>query len=259
MPGLEDFRFWWSYVPIAMSNHPERPLLDYWGDDCGELRFLWRFLKPGMTLLDVGAHHGVFSLLSARKLAGAGKVIAFEPSPRERKRFELHARLNGIHGICLEPYAVSAAGNTLKFYTVSSGFTTMNSLKKPPVETPVREELVEAVSLDEYLGAQGITRVDVVKMDVEGGELEAFQGSQRMLSEFRPLIICEVLDWVTQPWGYAASRIVRHLREQRYCWFGFRDDGAIFPHAEQREYPETRNYLAVPEEKLSLVQEGQRA
>ena len=40
MPPGKDFRFWWSYFPSSMSNHPKRSLVDYWGDDQGELRFL---------------------------------------------------------------------------------------------------------------------------------------------------------------------------------------------------------------------------
>src|ERR1700690_3440820 len=64
-PG-EDVRFWWSCVP--MEDHPDRCLLEYWGDDRGELRFLWQFLGPGMVFFDVGAYRGIFSILAAKKL-----------------------------------------------------------------------------------------------------------------------------------------------------------------------------------------------
>jgi FkbM family methyltransferase len=250
-PG-EHFRFWWSYLPMA--DHSDRTLWEYWGDDRGELRFLWQFLRPGMAFFDIGAYHGIFSLLAAKRLSLQGQVVAFEPSQRECRRFELHMRWNGLSGVRLEPCAVSSTSGTFEFFAVASGFTSMNSLKPPPISHPIREIKVRAVSLDAYLTGRGVTRIDLMKIDVEGGELEAFRGAVGMLSAIRPILICEVLDWVTRPWGYPAREIVSYLRERGYYWFDFRDDGTIYPHAQRDEYPEIRNYLAVPREKLALVE-----
>jgi len=74
----------------------------------------------------------------------------------------------------------------------------------------------------------------------------------------RPIIICEVLDWVTRPWGYPAFEIINCLREEDYVWFDFHDDGTISPHEIRNEYPEIRNYLAIPREKLPLVSRWRR-
>src|SRR2546430_10448781 len=51
----ERVKFWWSYFPANFSA--DRGLFDYWGDDVGELRFLWKYLEPGMTFVDIGAFH----------------------------------------------------------------------------------------------------------------------------------------------------------------------------------------------------------
>ncbi len=248
-------RFWWSYVPMA--HHTDRTLWEYWGDDRGELRFVWQFLERGMGFFDIGAHHGFYSLVAASKIA-AQQVTAFEPSSRERRRFKFHMLLNGIHGVQLEPYAVSSASGTRKFFTVASGFTTMNGLRPPEITDPIHEAVVEAVSLDEYLKERQIRKIDLLKIDIEGGELEAFRGASQTLVTIRPLIICEVLDSVTRPWGYPAREIVSYLRQRDYCWFDFWDEGTISPHIDRDEYPEVRNYLAVPREKLPLVDRWQR-
>ena len=247
----EELRFWWSYIP--MDFHSDRALFEYWGDDRGALRFLWEFLEPGMVFFDVGAYHGIFSVLAGMKLASRGQVVAFEPSPRERRRFELHLRINGLSGVRLEPYAVSGRRDKLTFFTVAPELGTMNSLKPPAVQVPVRETVVQAVSLDEYLLARQIERIDLMKIDVEGGELEAFRGARRLLESIRPIVICEVLDWVTRPWGYPARDIVNHLRHYEYDWFDSQDDGTLSPHAQREEYPEPRNYVGVPREKLPLI------
>jgi FkbM family methyltransferase len=248
---------WWSLLPTA--DHPNRTLLEYAGDDCSELRFLWEFLKPGMTFFDVGAHHGVYSLLAARKLCSGDTVIAFEPSPRERRRFQLHLQMNEVTHVRLEPYAVSARSGAFDFFTVTSGFTTMSSLQRPAIDHPIRKISIEAVSLDDYLNQRRIPSIDLMKIDVEGGELQAFAGATRLLQLLRPIIICEVLDWVTQPWGYAAREIVSCLQRHAYVWFDFAEDGKIALHEPRHEYPETRNYLAVPREKLALVEAWRRA
>jgi len=60
-----------------------------------EYRFVERFVKQSMTVLDIGAHNGFYTLLAAKKVGPAGKVIAFEPSPRERARLRIHG--GGIH------------------------------------------------------------------------------------------------------------------------------------------------------------------
>src|SRR5277367_1587873 len=86
----DQLHFWWSYFPTTFTA--ERSAFEYWGDDVGDLRFLWKFLQPGMTFLDVGAHHGLYSIMAAKKLGRDGRVIAFEPSPRERQRTQLHLR-----------------------------------------------------------------------------------------------------------------------------------------------------------------------
>jgi FkbM family methyltransferase len=217
------------------------------------LRFVWEFLEPAMGFFDVGAFHGIYSILAGMKLSCRGQVVAFEPSVRERRRFDLHVRMNGLGGIRLEPFAVSSRTDKLAFFAVAGSFDMMNSLKPPDVGTPVQETVVEAVSLDDYLATRQIERIDLMKIDVEGGELEAFRGARKLLESFRPILICEVLDGVTRPWGYAAREIVDHLRRHDYEWFDFREDGSVFPHIRRSEYPDPRNYLAVPREKLPLI------
>jgi FkbM family methyltransferase len=253
IPPAEKISFWWSYV--APSNHPERQLLDYWGDDVGELRFLWRILKPGMVFIDIGAYHGLYTIVAAKKLGKQGQLLAFEPSQRERRRLRFHLRLNRISTVRLEPYGVGSRSEKVGLFTVISGFTSMNSLRRPAIQAPVKEVLVEIVQLDEYLKQKAIRQIDVIKIDTEGGELEVLSGLQRSLTYRRPLIICEVLDWVTQPWGYRAREIVSCLKQCDYHWFEFRPDGTIFCHEQKDNYPDLRNYLAVPKEKLPTVQD----
>ena len=250
----EHVRFWWSYFPAVFSA--DRGLFDYWGDDIGDLRFLWKYLQPGMTFVDVGAFHGIYSVIAARRLGDRSRVVAFEPSPRDRRRLQLHLRYNGIKSVIVEPYAVAAEGGEAALNVVVEGYQTMNSLRSPALDHPVQQVMVQTIALDEYLHRNQIDKVDLLKVDAEGAEIQIFNGAKTLLSRLRPTVICEVLDKVTKPWGYHAREIVERLRAYEYGWFEILPDGSLLPHHPRKEYPEeVRNFLAVPLEKQKNLQQ----
>jgi FkbM family methyltransferase len=250
----EHVHFWWSYFPASFN--PDRSAFEYWGDDIGDLRFLWKYLKRGMTFLDIGAHHGIYSVVAAKKFGSSVRVVAFEPSPRERRRMQLHLRYNGIKSVTLEPYALAAEDGVATLAVTVDGFSTMNSLRPPPIDQATQRVMVDTTSLDAYFRRKQIDGVDLVKIDTEGGELETFRGAARLLSHHRPLIICEVLDLVTRTWGYAAVEIMGLLQKYDYEWFDILPDGSVLPHRFREEYPEVRNYLAVPREKRDRLEKS---
>jgi FkbM family methyltransferase len=242
--------FWWSYVVPYFD--PGRRFFDYWGHDLCDLRFLWRSLQPGMVFLDIGAHHGIYSIVAAKRLGTDGTVVAFEPSLREFRRLRLHLRLNRMHWVRSEPVAIGAAASTRRFFQVLEGDSTRGGLQPPATRDKVAETSVETVCLDDYVSRFPLKRVDIVKLDVEGGELEVLQGASNILTTFRPVFICEVLDAATHAWGYEAREIILKFQCFGYSWFEFRSDGSIFPHEIEGQYPDVRNYLAVPSERCPL-------
>ena len=111
---------------------------------------------------------------------------------------------------------------------------------------------VQSVGLDQYMAENGIQRVDVMKLDVEGGELEVLRGAAGMLEKLRPILICEVLDQTTLVWGYPAREIILLLASAGYLWFECAPDGTLDPHEIREAYPSVKNYVAVPREKWPL-------
>jgi FkbM family methyltransferase len=243
----EHIQFWWSQVLPYFDE--KRGLFDYWGQDVGDLRFLWRILKPGMVFMDIGAYHGIYSVVAGKKLQGNGTVVAFEPSPREYRRLRMHLRWNGISYARAESLALGATVARTKFFQVASGDTTRNGLRPPDSDDSVTEISVDTVSLDQYVASHALERVDVIKLDVEGGEIEVLRGAGAVLAKFRPVLICEVLDATTHTWGYEAREIIAALREQGYDWFDLNEDGSLAPHEMRSEYTRVKNYLAIPHEK----------
>jgi FkbM family methyltransferase len=250
MSETEEVAFWWSYVVPFFDA--DRRFFDYWGHDLADVRYLWRVLRPGMVFFDIGAHHGLYSLVAAKRLGTDSTVVAFEPSPNEFRRLRLHLRLNGMRSVRVEPIALGATSSKQKFFQVISGDNTRGGLRPPASSDRVLETSVETACLDDYLGRLALDRVDLVKLDVEGAELEVLEGASMVLAKFRPIFICEVLDATTQVWGYNAREIVLMFQRFDFQLFEAQLDGSIVPHEVKDHYPEIRNYLAVPKERCGL-------
>ncbi len=251
MDSGRDAWFLWHRFPSEIASTSK--LFEYVSSDNPELRFLCRYLKPGMTFLDIGAHHGLFSILAAKKVGPSGRVISFEPSSRDRARLLVNKALNRARRIHVEPLAIAAESGWSSFFVVLSGFTTMNSLRPPAVDSPVSEVRVESVRLDDYLSKTKVSEVHLIKIDAEGAEPDIFLGADRTIQDLRPVIMCEVLDSVARPWGRVGLESIEYLARRDYRWFEFSEQGYLRPHITRDEYPEVRNYLAVPEEKLACL------
>jgi FkbM family methyltransferase len=179
-------------------------------------------------------------------------VVSFEPSVREYRRLRLHLRLNRLRSVRAEPLAAGSAAGTQRFFQITSGDNTRGGFRPPASDDRVSEISVETVRLDDYVSQLPLTRVDIVKLDVEGGEREVLGGASLVLTKFRPIFICEVLDATTQAWGYDAREIILMLQRFGFNWFEIRLDGSIVPHEIKDHYPEIRNYVAVPKEKCTI-------
>ena len=217
-----------------------------------ESRFVEQFLKPGMVVLDIGAHHGYYSLLASQKVGPIGKVVAFEPSLRERRNLLEHLRLNASTNVQVEETALGETDGSAELFVVKGRETGCNSLRPPDVRQPTKAIEVRVARLDDFARQHNLERVDFVKMDVEGAELSVLKGATEFLERRpRPVIFCEVQDLRTRPWGHAAREIVDFLRQRGFFWYVPSDDGAMRPlTSDQIEFD--GNFVAVPEEKLGL-------
>jgi FkbM family methyltransferase len=220
-----------------------------------ELCFVEKFLTPGMCVLDVGAHHGLYALLASKCVGNSGKVIAFEPSPRERRLLTRNLRLNFASNTHIEPLALGIEPSKAKLYLVQGAEDGCNSLRPPAVSGSTETVTVDVNSLDRYLEKAGIGKVDFIKLDVEGAEREVLLGAQGLLagsSPSRPVILVEVQDLRTEPWGYPAREILQILDRAGYDWFRMLDDGGLAP-IEINNQRYDANLVAIPRDRLADV------
>ncbi len=217
------FGAWW----IARRDNISEAILSG-SFETSEYHFARRFLRAGMTVLDVGAHHGFYSLLASSLVGRSGKVFSFEPSPRERKALTRHLRINMRSNVFVQAFAVGSANERANLYQVNQSFSGCNSLRAPAVEASSTAIPVQVRRLDDWILENAVDRVDFMKIDVEGGELLALQGAVRLLERKpRPVILAEIEDKRTQPWGYSAGEIVAFLEGRGYCWYSLGPQGDL--------------------------------
>lgn len=155
-------------------------------------RAIRTFAAPGMTAYDVGANLGYTALLLARAVGPEGRVMAFEPEPRNLRRLALNLALNP-EGRRVTVLAAAVGARTGRAHLQIH----RSPSKARLVGASGRRESFEAdlsvplVALDQ-LRARGARAPQLVKIDVEGAEAMVLTGMQRMLDRDRPLLLIEL-------------------------------------------------------------------
>jgi FkbM family methyltransferase len=144
-------------------------------------------LRPGCVFVDVGANKGDFSLLAARLMGDSGKVIAVEPEATNADWIERSVARNGYR--CIEVVRVALAdhaGDATLHLGEKSGW---HSLVATDGVATTGAVTVPTETLDAMLAARGVTRVDVIKIDVEGAEARVFDGAHATFSGTHPMTV----------------------------------------------------------------------
>jgi len=151
-----------------------------------------RFVRPGSTAVDGGAHIGYFTLLFAQLAGPAGRVVSFECDPRAATRLREHAALADARRVTIHEAALhDGSVDTLMLNLPDQlGWSTVRADHWVPADARVA---VEATSLDAALDRDGVAAADVsfMKLDVEGAELEALRGAAATLAGSRAAVLVE--------------------------------------------------------------------
>lgn len=153
---------------------------DFWVGtyETAKAELLARYVKPGGTVYDVGANVGFYSLLVSRLVGPTGRVVAFEPSPRNLSFLYHHLRVNRTANIEVREIAVSDCEGLTRFC--------VDGDPKRSKISDVGGITVRTTTLDCLLGELPIP--DLIEMDIEGAEYSALRGAERLLRKSFPVI-----------------------------------------------------------------------
>jgi FkbM family methyltransferase len=177
------------------------------------LRPLLQALEPGMTLFDIGAHYGMYTLYGAQGVGPCGVVHSFEPGPHQWRLLSENVRLNGLDDrVRLNRLALSDGEAPLGYREDRTG-----NLGASHVSRAAMGVTVPAISLDAYCDGAEIDRIDVMKIDVEGYELPVLEGARGLMGRSSPAtILYECEDAMCRRFGYRASEMHAFLLAHGY-------------------------------------------
>lgn len=199
-----------AFLPAVIAAVPKR---------VAEEAFLSGLELDGRTVFDVGGDQGIYTLFFARRVAERGRVVTFEPNPESHRRIVANVELNGFRNVDVRCVALGAEKGTLTL-VFPAGEPARGSADAS-IQAQILESKnarmieVEVDSLDALI-ASGLPEPDLVKIDVEGLEMDVLRGMRRTLAVQRPNLFIEVHGADAHGKDENARQIVSLLVDARY-------------------------------------------
>ncbi len=211
-------------------------------------QFILSRLGPRFAMLDVGAHHGIHTLVTAYELRDrllGGAIHAFEPDPRNRALLEENVRLNSLEALVkIHAEAVSDAIGTAELLLAgeeSSGSTLReNEAFAVSKRWTMGTQAVPMTTLDALLPS--LPPVSLLKIDVQGSEARVLAGAEKLLARDRPVVVVEAV-----PGWPGTPKVERHLAARGYRVLGLDRSGRPVPRGSRSAFV-SWDWVALPQE-----------
>ncbi|WP_304518167.1 FkbM family methyltransferase, partial [Cecembia rubra] len=176
-------------------------------------------LKKGNTFIDIGANQGEYALWAARKTTASGKVLAFEPMDEIFSQLKVNISLNPSYKNTIEAIQLGLSDNPgeINLYGKEGSNEGVNTIFPSPEHTFLIQK-IELDTLDNQLEKLQPSWVDLIKIDVEGAELQVLKGATKSISKFKPSLIIEINKEACQSAGYEADEILEFLKGYGYAF-----------------------------------------
>ncbi|WP_194973140.1 FkbM family methyltransferase [Aquiflexum lacus] len=199
----------------------------YWrgAHDWAPIFVLEKILRNGHTIVDVGANQGEYSLWAIKHAGNTGKVIAFEPMDGLYDQLTFNFSLNPKYQKAFYPVKIglSYAAGKLNLYGKEGDNEGVNTMFPTETHTVMIQEII-LDTLDNQLSLLNCNQVDLIKIDVEGAELQVLKGALDTLRKHKPYLMIEINREACLAGGYEPEEIFELLRPMGYTFekIGFR-------------------------------------
>ena len=184
----------------------------------GTTRLFYELCEEGMTVIDIGANIGYFTLIAAKLVGLSGKVFAFEPDPNNFALLKKNVELNGYNNVFPVQKAISdKVGNTKLFL---DPLRERSSILYPCGKETI---VVDTTTLDEFLANKECT-VDVIKMDIDGVETLALRGGEKTIKENNVKLIMEFEPKIMQSVGFSPRAFLNNLKQYGFEIYFIKDE-----------------------------------
>ncbi|MEO8562806.1 MAG: FkbM family methyltransferase [bacterium] len=203
-----------AFLPAAITAVPKR---------VEEERFLFNLALDGQTVFDVGGDQGIYTLFFASRVGERGRVVTFEPNPESCQRIVANVELNRFRNVDVRQLGLGAEKSKLTFVFPAGdparGSADARIQAQILREKDARTIDIEVDSLDSQIAASGLPQPDLVKIDVEGLEMDVLRGMKEVLGTGRPNLFIEVHGADTQSKEDNARQVVSLLLDAGYSVF----------------------------------------
>ena len=229
------------------GNETSRAIFVTGNYEPNEFFLLSEVIRPGMIFVDAGANMGLYTLFAARKVGENGTVLAIEPSTRECTRLLKNVEINSLSNVRLVRDAVSDSCSDVDLLIAQDEWSGHNTLGAFAYDTPLAvRETVRSDRLDDIVLQEGLSHVDIIKLDIEGAEFRALKGAAETLERFQPLLLLELADRALCHQGSSSSQIWDFCRQKGYRIFSFDQTTGLPVPAQKKPYYDSENIVAVP-------------
>lgn len=254
--NIDEFNIKIYLSPVDFSVSRQIFLKDYEFETTSAIK---KILKKGDVVFDIGANIGYYTLIFAKLVGKTGAVHSFEPSIREFASLCENIKLNKYNNIFLNQVAVTNYDGFMKMAIFEdSTFGAYNTIGKPThqiVESQVyKEEIIKSLSLDTYCKIYGSLTPQLIKVDIEGAELQLINGGTKLLSSPKsPILVIEICEKTLKGTRSSPQAVVEKLRYFGYDLFSIKRNGHLIYY----EDGISLNLIAIkPEKLLELKQNG---
>ncbi len=183
---------------------------------------LFSLCGKDFSVLDIGANIG-WTALNLARISTNGTVIGFEPDPYNFDRCSANVKMNAINNVTIYPVGLGDKNGQIGL-EVRTAFNRGGNRIAP--DGAVGVQSVELVRLDDFDPVTKLTKIDLVKIDVEGYELQVLRGGHQVLKRHKPLLFIEVDDRNLRDQGDSARELISYIFELGYAEIIKADDGS---------------------------------
>lgn len=201
----------------VLKDHVQQKIFFFGAYEPIELNTLLGLVKPGQVIIDAGANVGAYSLPIAKHLDGQAEVHAFEPVPENYYLLSNNYKLSGSpKNLFLNNVALWNKIENLEFNLSEHHKDNAGSFTAGKVSNTVKKLTCKAITLDSYALDKNLTRIDIIKMDIEGAEKFAIEGAMEVIKKFRPIIFIEINKTACQLMGYSTNELISPFLQINY-------------------------------------------
>ncbi len=188
--------------------------LIYFGIRAEPREKLYSLVKPGMTVLDIGANIGETSMAFSKLTGSAGKVFSFEPDPETFKRLSDHLALNKCSNVTPVNKGLGKEEGEM---LLEEGENNSGGNRIAPGQQHNKGKKITLTTLDKFSSLQPFKQINFIKIDVEGYEHHVLLGAEETIGKHKPTFFIELVDDFLKDQGSSAKALVQFLEQKKYA------------------------------------------